>query len=429
MPPLAVAVWLFTARPAGAATLAEAIDAARAQNADLHLVHERTVQAESYRAQAWATLLPKAQVNATYNINQYPIELDFAAGLPPEFQALLGDLEPTVIQKQRYLGWNASVIQPLFSGEALPMLRGAYRNAEGARLSEQSAEQAIRAGVAQAYYGVLTAREAEQLSASALETARAAEETAARTVQAGLAAPRASLQAALSRSQAERDLRDAAARRVEAEQALARLTGLPADVPVALPPAPEVPPDLEAAVSRALSGRPDIGAAAAQADTARLAHAATWAGWIPDVNARFTYNWTENEGFAGRRDMWMLVFEGSWLAWDGGYRIAKAKETASQVRMAEWALTRQEQIAVEEVRVAWERYARAEAALNAMEDEVRLAEENHRAARDGFDAGTLTFLELQAAELQLRGSKLAQLVERMNRDVSAISLERAVGTW
>ncbi len=366
--------------------------------------------------------------NASYTINEREIVLDSSAFVPPEMAALLPPTEPFVIQAKEYASWNVSVVQPLFSGTALPMLRGAYRNAQSVRESERAAEQAIRAGVARAYYGVLTAREGEAIAEAAVATTKQGEELAKRSVLAGLSPNRASLQAELARSQAERDLRNATATRVQAEQAFARLTGLPADAPVELPPEPAVPSNLDGAVETARTTRPDVQAARYQVDAARFAHQAHWAGWLPAVDGRFTYNWSENVGFTGQRGFWMVVVEGKWTLWDGGYRIAKAKETASQLHMADYAATRQEDLAVEEVRVAWEGYSRAASALESMGHELALAEQNLEQAQAGFGAGSTTWLELETAQLQLRATRLSQLVERMNRDLAAIDLERAIGT-
>jgi outer membrane protein TolC len=416
---------MFWVGCAMAASLDEALTAAETHSRELALARASTRAAESLRGQAWSTLAPKLQANGSYTINDQEIAFDLAEGLPPELAGFIGDVEPIVIQEKEYFSWNFSVVQPLFNGRSLPLLRGAYGLAQAARDDERGAEQQLREGVTRAYYGVLTSREAEAIAAQAVESNRAALDVAQRTVEAGLAPPRASLQAELAASGAERDARNATAARVAAEQALARLTGLPADTPVELPPTPAVAADAVLMVEN----RPDIAAADQRAAVARRQREANWIGWSPEVDGRFTYSWSENTGFSGKNDLWMVVFEARWLLWDGGYRLAKARETASQVQSAQLYALRQREIASEEVAVAKEQLSRARSAVDAVSKEIVLAEKNLAQAQDAFAAGSLTFLELQSAELQLRSSRLSALVERMNLDLAAVALERSLGTY
>ena len=69
----------------------------------------------------------------------------------------------------------------------------------------------------------------------------------------------------------------------------------------------------------------------------------------------------------------------------------------------------------------------AQVTAAAVDDEVALAEDSLDLAQRGFEAGTTTFLEVEQAELQLRGAELTRLNERMNLTLAGIDLLVATG--
>ncbi|RME22061.1 MAG: hypothetical protein D6798_16710 [Deltaproteobacteria bacterium] len=423
-----------SAIPARAApvTLEEAWAAAEADNIDLAVLSEQTRQAESFRGQAWALIQPKVQAQGSYTINEYEISFDMADSLPEELSAFidpesLGD--PIVIQQKESWSGNVSVVQPLFNGEALPALKAAYAGVDAARLDEVASRQRVRAGVAQAFYGLAVARSGMELADAAVATAEHHLELAERQVAAGTAPPRARVQARLSLSQAHREQAAARARLVAAEEAFVRATGLPRDSEPVLPERPLPTPDsVDLAVVQATRERADVRAAEARTRMARLSHTGTALGFLPELDARFTWNYTDNTGFSDKNTMWMLVFSANWNLWDGGFRASQLKQEASKVRVAELVARQQADRAEEEVRTAWEQLQRAERALEAVAHEVELARENLELAERGFQAGTTTWLEVEDARLGLQQAELGVQRERMNRDMAAIQLAVATGS-
>jgi outer membrane protein len=413
---------------ARAATLEEAVAAAAREGVDVRLVAEQRAQAETLRGQAWALVAPKVQINGSYTINEYDIVLDFGAMIPEQFSDFLGDIEPTTVLAKEYFAYNASVVQPLFSGSALPLLKGAYETVDAARAQERVALDQIGVGVARAYYGVLVAREGVRLAEQAVVNATAHAALADAAVTAGTAPPTARLQGQIAVARAEREREAAREGQTTAEQALAALTSLPPDTTVELPPLPTVPFDtVDDALTAAFASRPAIEVADRQARAARLQSTATALGWLPSVDGRFTWNYSENLGFAEDPSMWMVVFEGKWTLWDGGFRIADQKRAASVARMAGLAADRARLDAEQQVRTLFERQTRAAAAMRAVERELELAKENVRLAEAAFSAGTLTLLELEDARLGLQAAEMTRLTTRMERDLAVLDLLAAVG--
>jgi outer membrane protein TolC len=262
----------------------------------------------------------------------------------------------------------------------------------------------------------------------ALANAQVHEKLVKAQVAAGTAAPNAALQAEIGVARAERDLFAAREGVSVAGEALHALTGLDPGVAVTLPEVPTLPyADLDQAL-RAGDAAPRVVAADFTAGAARAQETATHLTWLPDVSGRFTYSYTGNTGtFNDDPTMWQLVFEGSWLLWDSGLRIGQEQAATANRHLAELAADQARIDARTKVTTLWERHARAEKALAALDRELALAGENLRIAEVAYEAGTIRLIELEDARLGLRYSKLSQLQQRVDRDLAVYELLAATG--
>lgn len=422
---LVAGLGVLTPRPAAALSLDDAFRSAEENNLDLKLLREQTYQTSLNRGRAWSALSPRLTTNAQYIVNEQEIVLDFGADLPPIPGLELGD--PIIVQRKTFWQAQARVSQRVFSGSALPGLRGAYAQTNAARSQEAQQRNQLRLGVAQLFYQVVTSRLAEALAERALVTSQAQLELAQKQVEAGLAADRAVLQARLAASRAQRDIDQSREGRTQAELAFARATGLAAEAALELPEPPVVPASVEVAVEQAMSARPDLHAAEQSERAARMLHVGSTLAWMPTVDASFTYNYTQNLGFQTKPTLWQVALVGTWDLWDGGMRLQDQREAASQKRSAQYQSEQLRQTAEEDVRVAWEAWIRSEQALRAVEEEVDLAKESLALAEASFSAGTATWLDVEQAQLSVLSSELNQLRERMSRDLAAWSLRAATG--
>lgn len=428
--PIGVAILAFASpEPAHAVDLEGAWQAAQAENPDLKIVSESTFQAKNQRLQAWALVQPRVSAQGNYTYFSYgDVKLDFAdtfAQMDLPFEIPPSD--PIVVQRGSNFDGSLTVSQPLFNGSALPLLSGAYKNANAAALDQDRTDQQVRAGVAQAYFGLLSARSAVGLSEKALATAGRQRDLAERQVAAGLVTRRAVLQAQLSVAQAERDLRSAHQQLVVAQEAFTTVTGLPSDVPLEDTVRLDLPSSLDEALEVAQSARPDLRAAVLREDVAGLQVKAEGMAWLPEVNASWTGIANQTAGFAGQNTFWTAGVTANWTLWDGGARLAAIRQAASQERQSRWTHESVRRDVDEQVRTAWESLLRARAAVRAVEDEVRLAEDNLDLARRGFEAGTATFLEVEQAELGLRSAELNRLNEQTSLNLAGIDLLVAMG--
>ena len=161
-------------------TLSDAWEAAGANSREMKLISEQKLQNDTLKTQAFALLGPKLVLGGNYTLNQRETVIDFAASFPPDMVALIEQFtgapvdlgDPLVVNKKSYVDWNVSVIQPIFSGQALPLYKGAIATVNAGRATEKQLLSKVRAGVAQAYWGVLVAREGERLAKDAVANAQ-----------------------------------------------------------------------------------------------------------------------------------------------------------------------------------------------------------------------------------------------------------------
>jgi outer membrane protein TolC len=414
------------ARAQQTVSLDDAVRAAEGHSVAHQMLALQTRQTEVQRYKAWSALSPQLSVGGSYVVNEFAIELDFADTIPdiPGFE--FPEVEPTVVQEKDFLMADVTASQRLFSGTAFPALRSTFKASQAARMTEAYERSRLRVNVAQAFYGVLMAREAEAVAEASLEASRGQLELAERQVAAGIVARRAVLQAQLTVAQGERDLLAAAEQRVSAEESWHLLTGLPREATLVVPDQPAVQPTLQDAMNDVV-GRQDLKAADLQIQAVHLQRVASDMRWAPVVDAQFTYNYNENTGFQDDPTNWQFVLAARWTLWDGGLRMAESSEFAIQKQMAELQRRQLREQAEQDVRVAWEALQRARRGLDAVDDELALAAENVRLAEKSFEVGAGTWLEVQQAQVMQRSAQLNAIQQRMNRDLAAMQLQLTTG--
>jgi len=411
-----------------AVTLDDAWKSAESSSPLVGLLHEQQVQTGAMKTQAWALVQPKLVLQGSWTRNEYETAVDFTEGLPASFQEIIGEVDPIVVNKLEYFSGNVTVLQPIFSGIALPLLKGAIATVKAGADDERAAKADLRVGIATAYYGLHVAREATGIAGRAVESARRHAQLAATTVTVGATSELMRMQADTALARAERQLGQSAVRVAEAEQALARLTGLPPETAVDPPDPPSLPyTDRDAALRRAESVRPDLSAAAYRQRAANMQLVASHLSWLPEVDGRFTYNYTGNTGFSNDPTMWMVVLSANWTLWDGGMRVANETIAASQHRSAALAGRALRDEVREEITTLWERHTRASESVRGLGAEIGLAERTLKVAEVAFGAGAISYLDVEDARMVLDAARLISLTEGMERDLAAYRLLAATG--
>jgi outer membrane protein TolC len=422
---------------ASAATLDEAIALTIARGEEARIAGLQRAQTDQVPFRVGAALGPRVQFGGGVTFNQVEVAFDPGALFPPEIAGLVEQLtgapldlgDPIVIQRKTAFDANLTLLQPLVLPSAFVQAAGVSDTVAFGRAQETATLAQIRAGVTQAYWGVLLTREAEALATRAVDNVVAHQATVAQVVAVGMAPAQASLQAELAASRATRDRETATARRKVAERAFAALTGLPETEPLSAPePQPLAWSSVDAAVDAAIAGRPELKIAALQIEMARTQRDAQLAGWAPIIQGRFTESYSQNTGFAGRNWLWNAGIQLSWALWDGGFRLADGRDATGQLHIAEAARERLRDDTRTEVVRAWSEVERSQAALHAVEHEISLAKENLRIAELALSAGTGTFQDVEDARLGTVAAELSQAQERMSLYLAQTALRLVTGT-
>ncbi|MEQ1566736.1 MAG: TolC family protein [Myxococcota bacterium] len=421
---------LLLSLPARALTLDQAWAAATDHDLQLALARERSIQADTMRGKAWSALQPRLDVGAQYVINNTEIALDFSSMIPEEFAAIVypdGPPPPTIVQEKAFWQGDVTLSQRLVSGPAIPLLRAAYGFSAAGRDDLRAAEVESKTRVAAAFYGQLTAERAMAVAEQGVALAQSQLALAQRQSEAGLIDERAMVQARLGLSRAERDLRTAQEGVTSARTGFELAAGIPG-TDLELPEPMAVPTGLDAALIQARERRPDLQAAARRAEAMHHQRLAQDLRWLPAIDGVATYSYTQNPGFNDQNWNWRIVLAASWNLWDGGLRFAESRETASQVRAAEFGRELLEDSIVREITVAFESYARAQSGLVSVENERALAAQSLELAETSYAAGGASFLEVEQARLMVQATELSALRERMARDLAAIELLARTGS-
>jgi outer membrane protein TolC len=224
-----------------------------------------------------------------------------------------------------------------------------------------------------------------------------------------------------------RTLASAKATAIESAEALHTQTGL-AETDLEPPGDLDLPESVDEAIRIARDTRGDIKAVDYRSEALFYQRVAKDMQWLPFVDARASYHYDQNTGFADTPLFWRVSAQATWQLWDGGLRLAERREIGSQIRvndLQERVLIRQ---AEERLRVAWQNHETASRALASVEEELRLAEENVRLAERSFSVGEATWLDVEQAQLALRTSEFNRLSERMNQYLAAVQIRIAAGT-
>lgn len=367
-------------------TLAEALQRAAEQSEEIARARVRERRASAERRQALASVLPALTVTGTYTRRSREVSREVGG-------------ETITVQARDAYAAQGVLESTLVDFRALPVLEAADRLVQAAALEAESALRTVGFEVARSYLAVLAV---EQLAAAANQRLQVAEQTVRETRfrrQAGLATrndeTRSELELATSRLQ-KTDL--------ERQVALARLElgfWLGQEVSQALVP-PEIPPpasrDFSELVRQAHAARADLHALRERLEAAKFTLEAAARSWVPTLDFRGLYRWTNEAGLSGRRADWNLGLVLSWSLWDGGAREALVEVRKSQAQEIELELQQLERRVSREIRQALEVESSARVALEQAEVQARVAQENAEEVRARYREGLATALEQADAQ-------------------------------
>jgi outer membrane protein TolC len=412
--------------PAGPLTLADAVKLGLGANLGVLTADDTARASRAQRLRALSNLLPSVSIDASETSTQINLAaFGFKFNIPPSY----GFSIPTVVGPFQYSQLLGNLSQSIYDPVARRNWHASQENERASNLSTRDARELVVLAVAGAYLQAI-ATDARVVSQRAqVDNAQAVYHQAEVRKEAGTNA-RIDVTRTLVELQGQQQRLNALQSDLRKQKlALARLIGLPLDHELMLSDQlafnPPALPDAAGAVQQAFQKRWDLQAAASQVRAAEMAVSAARAERLPSASLTADYGVlgspTSNHGvYTVTGAVNVPVFQGGRVKAD----VAQAEATLHQ-RQAE--LADQRGRVEQDVRTA---LIELETAIG----EVRLAENNRgfaaetlREARDRFNAGVATTVEVVQAQEQVASAESDYISGLFAFDLARLSLSRALG--
>lgn len=432
-----VVVALFTASSAAAETrkltLPEAVDLALKQNSVIKIARAKVREGEQKSLTARADYFPQLSTDATLFGVANPQFITVPAGGLGSIPGL-GPFPPSAMSLTQssttLFLTNTTLGQPLTQ---LWKIRAANRiAASDQRISDvdrKKAEDEIRLGVHQIYYGLLAAqkmREAAQAQVAAgSETLREAETAvqAGNMLEVAITGSRASL------LQSKQALLVAENQIADLNLEMNNLLGLPLNTDLDLadigPPA-DTNASREQYLQTALNQNPDIQAAIQAVEKARSATAAARYEYIPEIGAFARYTYQNGFPFITHNNA-AFGLQMTWTIFDWGKRNGVIGQREAQVEQAEENLMRiKDRISVD-VEKALRKIERAKQMIDVSTEALALRKENERLSGNQLRAGVTSEAKNAETIAAAKKAEADALQARLAYELAQAELERVVG--
>jgi outer membrane protein len=399
---------LVTTAPAFALQpLTAFVAAARTGNADEHVAALTAVQQDAEALVSLGRTLPAATARFVYTRNQFEAKIDpsqFApAGLPSALPT-----QPLVIQPRNQLDAYFQLDVPIVDAAGWTRTAAARANVRAAEHSARATMLDVQKQIANSYYQLVGAA---ALQRAAVRTLEAAHQNLALTEErqsGGVATPLEVERATAEVAHAERSISDTELSAELARRALRTLSGLAPEGD-----APEITDDLHEEVpleryeAAGVSSVPAVRAASSQREGAEDRSLAAKLAFLPTVSASAQEHLTNASGFFGHNAIWIATATANWRidvttlgtmrSERAGAELARVKERAAR------------QVALDRIHESWFRVHNGIAKSRAARAEASAANAAVVRARERYQQGAGTQLELVQAERDAFSAEVSRI--------------------
>jgi outer membrane protein TolC len=398
-------------------TLPEAIEQALAANETSGIAAARLEGAQALKRQAIAQLLPALTISGSATMRAREVT-----------RIIDGD-EVTVQARDAYAS-QALVETPLFDLRALPLIRAANHALAAQTIESDELLRALAFDVADGYFAVLSSEQLLEAARRRVDVAQQTVDESSLRLDAGLAnrndLTRTQLELATARLAATQAANLAATTRLS----LAYLIAAPVEgelVPPALDPLGGTPRD--ALVERAIADRRELVALEERWEQAKQAALAPRLGWVPRLDLRGLYRWTNEAGLSGREEDWNVGMNLTWEVFDGGDRRSLAAQRDAIARETELVYERRKREVALEVDRALADFGTATAALEQAGVQRDVAAQNVEEVTERFQNGLASALEQTDAQVAAFEADAELARQGFASAVARLALEEALGGW
>ena len=401
-----------------ALSLEAAISQARARNETVAIAAARLDRAQAISRQAYATLVPGITLTGTYTRRQAEV-------------TRLVNGEELTIQARDGLQAIALAEATLFDARAFPLVRSARRAEEAQALESSELVRGLEFEVAQAYFAVLSTQRLVEAARRRIEVAEATVSDADIRRDAGLAALNDVTRTRLEEATARLTLTEAETAVRNTRYLLSFLIGESGAVTSELvePTASAALPasDLATLTATARAGRADLAALFKRAESDRQRALFPRLGFVPSLDGRGTYRWTNEAGLSGNEETFDMSAVLTWELFDGGERAGLAEQFDAEARETALAATALERRIALEVSDALADVTTATAALGQAEAQAEVAEQNAVEVRERFRYGLASALESADAAVAQFEAEAERERQRFALRLAELELRRALG--
>lgn len=406
-------------------SLDEAIQLAIQNNLATLLARERRREAEGFRQESMAGLLPNITGTAYQaNVTQNLAALGFQPGTFP-------GITNTFIGPFNNFDARARLVQTIFSLSAIRNYQAGQSLVRVAGLQEELAREQVASGTAINYLEALRAERAVAAAEANVELAQTLRQLAKDQRDAGVATGVDVTRAEVRLAQEEVRLAQAQTSSEQARLNLQRVVGLPLESPLTLTDqlrfTDEPLPAVETAVAQAAQTRREVRIAEEQIRTSELERKAVRAEYLPSVEFVGDYGVSgitpANTDLPTRRAAIQLNVP----IFNGGLTRGRLTVATSRERQAELELGNVRGQVEEDVRLALSSLRTAAAQVRAADESVSLAQRELELSRDRFRAGVADNLEVVNAQTSLANARDAQITALTLYNAARLNLAAALG--
>jgi len=408
-------------------TLADAVKLGLAANLGVLTADDTARAARAQRLNALSNLLPTFSIDASETSTQNNLAaFGFKFHLPPG----AGFSIPTIVGPFQYSQLLANVSQSVWDPVARRNWRASQETERASTLSARDAREMVVLAVAGVYLETIAIDAGVGSQRAQVENAQAVYHQAEVRKEAGTNAridvtrTLVELQGQQQRLTAlESDLR-------KQKLALARLIGLPLDRELILSDAlafnPPPVPDAAASVQQAFQKRWDLKAAESQVRAAELVVSAAHAERLPSASLTADYGVLGSSPISNH-GVYSVVGAVNMPLYQGGRVKADIEQAEATLHQRQAELADQRGRVEQEVRTALIELETAIGEVRLAESNRGLANETLRQARDRFNAGVTTTVEVVQAQEQVASAESDYFNALFAFDLARISLARAMG--
>ncbi len=400
---------LLLSGAARATTLGELLKAAEDYNVDQRISRVQRERAATELQAAWSSLTPSVTAQATWTNNQYPVEIALGPGAPPI----------TITPANQFDGVLRFEL-PLIDTQRWFRISTADSASESAEHRYEQTRDGVILQVSTTYYSyaaALAVRESAQRSLGVAEAQLKLQEI---RFSAGSITELELLRARAEVQRNKQLVADSLALVANTRRALRTLTGGELQDDALLPEDDLQPVAALSDVEGRTAENPAVKAAESDARTAeRLARSAKFA-LVPQLTANFTERFTNATGFAGNA---ALYTAGIGLVWRlDATTFFNMKLQSQQADIAQLGIERQTLATRDRIHSDWQRLNTAIEKVGSAKSQVEAATRAAKIARDRYDAGAATQIDVIQAERDLFGSEVNLIQARTELASSHVSL-------